>query len=167
MRPRARLPANERDTSDLVEQVRQWITALGFPWSGPGGAFLIEDPTGPTCWRVYSEWAGTGVTADVDAQSGELLVVADVSYESVGEPLQLPPNLMATAHEAASFVRARLAQIGWAVPEHFRTTWDQGSQSWRLDAPLEDGAILEAEVAGKKGSLRLVRATTKQERAHT
>jgi hypothetical protein len=92
---------------------------------------------------VYSEWAGTGVTADIDAQSGELLVVADVSYESVGEPLQLPPNLMATAHEAARFVRTRLAQIGWEVPEHFRTTWDQDSQSWHLDAPLEDGAILE------------------------
>ena len=33
-------------------------------------------------WRVYSEWARTGVTADIDAQSGEQLAITDAATTS-------------------------------------------------------------------------------------
>ncbi len=167
MRPRATLPANNTDTDELTRQVRQWAAILGFRWTGPGGAFRLPsaglEENGAACWRVYSEWAGTGVTADIDAQSGELLAITDADYETVGEPLQVPASLMATPGEAANFVRARLAQIGWQLAEHIDASWDRERQIWLVTAKTAGGGcFIQAQAMGKSGRLRIIEVAAKQ-----
>jgi hypothetical protein len=160
MRPYARLPVSDADTDELVEQARQWAARLGFGWSGPGGAFRLEGP-GTLRWRIYSEWAGTGATFDVDAQSGELLAIEDVPFETIGERPQLPDALRPPVEEVAGFVRTRLAELGWELQQSISATWDSAAQVWHIATRTADGArSIQAQVAGKTRHLRLSNVTS-------
>jgi hypothetical protein len=161
MTPRAKVPSCDTDTSELVQQVREWLTALGFDWAGPGGAYRLEGPGTPR-WRVYSEWAGTGVTADIDAHNGELLEVADAEVEKVGRPLQIPDDLRPAPAEVSDFVRQRLDAIGWHLEDLLLATWENEQQRWQVTAKAASAGDLCARVVGKKNFLRLIELKRQQ-----
>jgi hypothetical protein len=160
MRPYAKLPQSDADTDELVAQARQWAARLGFAWSGPGGAFRLEC-AGTPHWHVYSEWAGMGVTVDIDAQSGEVLAIEDAPFETIGERPTLPEALRPQTAEVEEFVCSRLADIGWLLEKPVNTRWDREAQVWHIAAKTADGArSIRTQVAGKAGHLRFGNVTS-------
>jgi len=145
----------------LLERIAALARGLGMAWSGPGGVFLLPpDPGQPARWRVYSEWAGTGATADVDVSSGEFLCIQDAAVEALGPAPDLPAACVPGEAEIVAFVQAQAAVAGW-LPESRRVVrWDAQQRAWQVSSggvrAGSSGSSTQAVVAGSAGRLRLV-----------
>lgn len=145
----------------LLERIGALARGLGMAWSGPGGVFLLPPAPGqPARWRVYSEWAGTGATADVDVSSGELLCIQDAAVEALGPALDLPAALVPGEAEIVAFVQAQAAAAGWPAGPPLAVRWDAQQRAWQVSSSGvrvgSDGPFMQAVVAGSAGRLRLV-----------
>ena len=146
----------------LLERIGALARGLGIAWSGPGGVFLLPPAPGqPARWRVYSEWAGTGATADVDVSSGELLCIQDAAVEAIGPPLDLPTALVPGEAEIVAFVHAQAAAAaGWLPEPCLVVRWDAQQRAWQVSSGGVrvggNGPIMQAVVAGSARRLRLV-----------
>jgi len=145
----------------LLERIGALARGLGMEWSGPGGVFLLASAPGqPARWRVYSEWAGTGATADVDVSSGELLCIQDAAVEAVGPPPDLPAARVPGEAEIVAFVQAQAAAAGWLLEPRLVVHWDAQQHAWEVSSDGvragSNGRFMRAVVAGSAGRLRLV-----------
>lgn len=146
----------------LLERIGALARGMGMEWSGPGGVFLLPPAPGqPARWLVYSEWAGTGATADVDVSSGELLCIQDAAVEAVGPPLDLPAALVPGEAEIVAFVQAQAAAAaGWLPEPGLVVHWDAQQHAWEVSSggvrAGSNGPFMQAVVAGTVGRLRLV-----------
>lgn len=145
----------------LLERIAALARGLGMVWSGPGGVFLLPPTPGqPARWRVYSEWAGTGITADVDVSRGEVLCIQDAAVEAIGPPLDLPAALVPVEAEIVAFVQAQAAAAGWLPEPHLVVRWDTQQRAWHVSSGGVrvggNGPFMQAVVAGSAGRLRLV-----------
>lgn len=153
------LPADEERR--LLERICALARGMGMAWSGPGGVFLLPPaPDQPARWRVYSEWAGTGATADVDVSSGELLCIQDAAVEAIGPPTDLPAALVPGEAEIVAFVQAQAVAAGWLPEPGLVVRWDAEQRAWEVSSggvrARSNGPFMQAVVAGSAGRLRLL-----------
>jgi hypothetical protein len=156
--PSAAPPAE--DENQLLERISALARRLGIEWSGPGGVFpLAPAPGQPARWRVYSEWAGTGATAEVDVSSGELLCIEDAAVEAIAPAPDLPAAHTPREAELIAFVKAQAAAVGWPTAGRLAVRWDAQARAWNVsscETPAGEFPI-QAVVAGSTRRLRLVK----------
>jgi hypothetical protein len=142
----------------LFERAVQLAQELGIHWSGAGGGIYRYTPEGDApVWRAYSDWAGQGASVDIDAVSGEVVMVQEEDFERRSR-LVMPEKFRPTEAEALAFLQAKAATVGWIWPAKLIAEWDNETDVWHLrseGAPKGEG--IQAEVRGKRGQLRLAR----------
>lgn len=140
----------------LIDSVKRIALQLGFHWDGLGGAFRERLDDGRTVWRVYNEWGGVGAYADVDAVTGELLRLEGDEPEREGAAVPIPDHLVPQEDELIAFARAKLAPMGWALPDPLVVVTDESKLEWRVSTRGADGPAC-IELGGRRGNLHVKR----------
>lgn len=149
-------PTRDPLEAKLVAHVADLARKLGFDWEDPGGAFLLDPADRPVpTWRVFSEWTGGGVTADVRESDHAILKMVDIRLESSTDPDPSSDALRPLPADAIAPARVKVVDIlGWPWPKDelaVRAEWDSAERVWRVRA-----GIVEAVLSGTRNTMRLI-----------